>query len=658
MKKNLLIVGFLAFSLSIGAQNVVCHVDANGIFYVGENALVYNGGGVQTNDNGIYDIKGNVMIVGSAADGFKTLQNAGTAPKTTGGNFILRLNTPATYATSTYGQLYIDGLAQTNITGIVDKEFRTKKHGTYQQIALPFKDKLISSLSTEFGKTFSNIRHSQNEVLIYDNRDVIQHNYSISNNTSKNTSYYMIGSKNFDSGTPPAGMVANAPTPNGSVYTVKGIPFANGASEPMNDAGLGTNFGVGGNAVTMYNEKYNTYLQDSWDYLTNTSAPWTVATFGRNIYQFGNPYFTNLDLKHIGVSETGGILNYNDGNNLVPIKGIRFDSGNVVSESNGSTYDTGAQYINFTSANVPTGDLGIVIKPMQVFVVKLEDNAAGTGGKNRTLTFDGLRRFKGTPRAASTDYSVTSLKNGKAAGTVKQLGIIGLDINGQELARTYYVVYPDATSGASSNRTVQTTLGSTNILGTYEEDPINGGYDMNLVNTYWLYINEANEDNFFGKAVPLAMYSNDIKSLKFEVRENTELVDNNVHQLSTGVGFYYKAPNGMISEVAQNQVIPVTGSEYSLYYGKAGTLGTEGSIKPNRTQVVYSKAVDMFIVRFDPNWKKADIVVYDLSGKIVISQKEVSTSKDFELNLSKLNTGYIVTAVSEKGEKISSKIIR
>ena len=47
-----------------------------------------------------------------------------------------------------------------------------------------------------------------------------------------------------------------------------------------------------------------------------------------------------------------------------------------------------------------------------------------------------------------------------------------------------------------------------------------------------------------------------------------------------------------------------------------------------------------------------------MSGKLIISQKDVSADKDFEINLAKLNTAYIVTAVSEKGEKVSSKIIR
>jgi hypothetical protein len=421
----------------------------------------------------------------------------------------------------------------------------------------------------------------------------------------------------------------------------------------------GVIFGTGGNNNNSYNEKYNTYLQDDWE----ATTPW-AGNYGRNIYQFGNPYFTNLDLGFINKIETGTTT---DGNSIASIQGVRYDPGTVVSLPNGSTYSVGAKFINFTdvagnpNASFPVGDVGLIIKPMQTFVIKLRNNnteIVNAGVGDRTLSFDNLRRFKNTRRLEGGDYDVTALRSSGSASTVKQLGIIGLDENGQELARTYYAVYPTATTGHTTQPTVQSTLGSTNILGTYEED-VNGGYDMNYKDSYWLYINEANETDFLGKAIPLALYGNSIKSLKFEVRENAELIPDGESNLSTGIGFYYKSASGAISEIAQNQVIPVMGDEYNLYYGKSNiVLGTGGTVKPSRTKVVYNGAINKFVVRFDPQWKKSDINVYDMTGKLIISQKDVLADKDFEINLSKMNSAYIVTAVSEKGEKISSKIIR
>jgi hypothetical protein len=34
--------------------------------------------------------------------------------------------------------------------------------------------------------------------------------------------------------------------------------------------------------------------------------------------------------------------------------------------------------------------------------------------------------------------------------------------------------------------------------------------------------------------------------------------------------------------------------------------------------VVYNPAISNYIVRFDPSWKKADIEVYDMSGKLYL----------------------------------------
>ena len=271
---------------------------------------------------------------------------------------------------------------------------------------------------------------------------------------------------------------------------------------------------------------------------------------------------------------------------------------------------------------------------------------------------DNAFTFKYNPRVEGVNYSVTAAK-GAAGGTLKQLGIIALNDQGDEMGRTYYVVYPNAKTGHTSERTVQSTLGSQDIIGTYEEDAVNGGYDSTYKNAYWLYINEANENDFKGKAIPLDLYNADIKSLKFEVRENTELIENSVHELSSGIGFFYKGSNGEALQIKQNQIIPVSGLQYSLYYGKpGGALGTEVGVKPSRTRVVYSQAKDDYLVIFDPSWKTADVQVYDMSGKLIISQKNIVTSNNFDIKLSKSNSAYIVTAVSESGDQFSSKIIR
>lgn len=649
MRKNLLTIGLLSLTVSIQAQ-ILFHVDNTAKMYVSKGTLVYNGGGMQIKNSGNIENHGNFMVVGSATDVFKTI-DAANADKTEangGGNFVNKLNEPTAYGTYTnsttpaytYGQLFISGIPQANITGIVDQEFRALKHGTYQQIGLPFYDKTASTLSAELGKTFSTSRYSQNAILYYDNTNVVSRHF-IDLNTklgvaNPGTTYYMLGGLGLDVST--------------ATRTLKGRPLTDiGATVTLQNAGNGVNFGTGGNALNIYGEKYNTYVQDG-NHIASGGTAWD-GSFGKNWYQYANPFLTNLDLTHIAYNE--GVNG--DGVNLTKILGVRIEPSGVSTTTTGGTGSAAYKFLTFSSG-VPTGDVPYtIIRPLGTVAIKLSDNTTAD-----QLNFSNLRRFNYYSRDASTNYSVAASKNTNN-GTVKQLGVIGLDINGNEVARTYYVVYPNGTTGHSINAKTQVTNSSGNLLGTFEEAQ-NGGYDNNYTSVYWLYINEANESTFQGKNIKMVNYDlNRIKSYKFEIRENAGLVASGTHQLSAGIGFYYKAPNGTVLPANQDAVIPVSGAEYDLYYGLPDSvLGTEATTsKPSRTMVIYNPEITNYIVRFDPNWKKADIEVYDMSGKLVISKKSVNTSADFVIELdNSIKNSYVVKIVSDKGETVNTKILK
>jgi hypothetical protein len=662
MRKSLFAIGLLAAVGSVQAQNILLHIDDAANTYVSEGALVYSGGGVQTRGDGTMDIHGNVMVVGAAGDAFKTITTAG-ADKTFGGSVMLRLNNPGSYASSTYGQLYIDGLSQANITGIVSKEFRTDRHGNgnyFQQIAMPFSGKVLGSLSAEFGKNF-NINRSGEPILKFDHFSAVSNHYTnlATGATSDPTGYYMLKStnNNLNTATPPASQPTIAPTPVGSVYTLNGKPYANLASPVvLQNAAASVNFGPGGNNINIHNEKYNTYIDDSFE-ITAGNGAW-VGTFGKNLYQFGNPFLTNLDLSKIGYIESG----VTDGNAITNIWGVEYNPGIIITLPNGATYASNNQVTTYAGTGMPIGDVGLVIKPMQSFKMKLRDNTV------QTLNFNTLRRFANTVRTDGTDYSVIAAKNsGGAKGTtntLKQLGVIALDVTGNEIGRTYYVVSPTLTTGHQNTiaTTVQARAAGGNVLGTFEE-ALTGGYDPNYTSVYSLYINEANEDNFKGKNVKLVNFNSGVKSYKFEIRENTVLINNGAHQLSSGTGFYYKAANGTVQQAKQGDVVPVNGAEYDLYYGEPSNVVLAAAdtkvVAPVRTQVVYNSAIENYIVRFDPNWKKADIEVYDMSGKLVISKKAVDASRDFVIELDgKIKNSYIVKVVSDKGDIVNTKILK
>ena len=659
MKKNLFAIGLLASSFSLNAQ-ILTYVGDGASVYIQEDALVYSGGTVQTVGAGKVDNSGNVMIDNG---GFYT-KNTDGSDKKDGNNFILRLRSTAAPFTP-YGQLFITGAPQSQITGIVDKEYRNSNHGDYQQIAFPFYGKMASSLNTELGKTLSDKRWSQNEVLAYNNKKVRFDNFALSSQfgvTADAFTYYIVGGKSLD--------LAN------STKVIHGVPFSDEDKNTvvkLEDAGAGIDFGSGGNKQNYFREKYNSYVQDAFEIGGKGGTAWT-GTFGKNIYQFGNPFLTNLDLSNIGRAETANVT---DNLNITSLYGIRVDADAASVDYTDNVGSSGGGTTNFVTFNsgVPTGAVDyLIVKPLSVFSIKLNDN-----NKKPTFDFKNLRRFKYVAREESTDYNVTAAKRMGAnmlastkqyasnarvntGSTVKQLGIYALDASGNIIDKTFYVVYNKGITGKPSpdSRSIQVSAGGSNLIGTFEEKPT-GGIDTSLENSYWLYINEANENDFKGKEIPLRLYDDNklVKSLKFEIRENAKLVSDNSSTLTNGESFYFLNQNGSPVAIKQNQVVPVTSADVGLFYGKPLTdvLADNPVInKPSSTAVVLDNSDKTYKILFDKDWVKANVTIYDMSGKLISEGNNVNTENPYIIQLPAKNTVYIITAVSDKGEKFVQKI--
>lgn len=692
MKKSLFTALIVLGNITAKAQ--VLAVGPGARLTVSEGALVYNGGTVQTRDssdpatipNGVIDIRGDFMVVGSTTtpDYFLTLDAAGNPKSVAGDNIILRLNDPANYKDSTYGQLYITGIPQANITGFVTKEYLSDKHGSYQQIGLPFYNKPLTTLSAELNPSgaLTDRRWTTTEVLNWDNRNIVSASVPLAASTTdagsngfglpfttKPNAYYMLGTARWN---PASATTAATVLPSGAtsynVYNVKGMPSADGIVETLKDAGLDIDYGTNGNNRNGYTELYNTYLGDPWAVAKGES--WT-GNFGRNIYQFGNPFLTNLDLSQI-VGADGATIG--DGNDITNLLGIRYNSTGVVFDrvTGGSSTSASTSIVTFANGT-PVGDPVPVIKPMGFFVLKLNDNTGAT------LNFDTLRRFKSTNRAAGTDYSVTAAKmsgsqtagsgrlasgnvvglNAKTGSSfVKQIGLVALDAAGKEIGRTYYAVYPTAESGFSTNNTTEAAASSSHVIGTFEEAK-SGGIDSSLQNSYWLYINVANDKDFKGKAIPAKVYSSEVKSIKIELKEDGKLAAANTSKLSSGESFYVGFGNDAAKSVAHGQTIPLAGNDINIFYGSPtdpATLGTANVNKPSETVVVYDKNTSKYIVLFDRTWKTADVAVYDMSGKLISSAAKVNAETAHTIELPNITAGYVVTAVSESGAKFVQKI--
>ena len=131
MKRSILTLGMLALGFLTKAQTNDLTYVANGADMTIAPELLYSvyNGKITIVGTGKITNSGNVMISGNnPVFGFRTLTTAGL-DKTDGGNFILKMY-DTNLSNLRYGQLYIKSALQTNVTGIVDKEYKYNHHGS------------------------------------------------------------------------------------------------------------------------------------------------------------------------------------------------------------------------------------------------------------------------------------------------------------------------------------------------------------------------------------------------------------------------------------------------------------------------------------------------------------------------------------------------
>lgn len=656
MKKNLLTLSLVGVCAFVNAQ--LTYVGNGALVHVQDKALVYSGGGVKLDGNAKVNTIGDFMVVTSS----QSFEVAPTA------DFRLQYS-----SSSVYGQLYIKGMPQANITGKVNKEYVDVKHGNTgrQQVALPFYNYSITDLQASLPHI--NVANSALTVTgRFNKRSVFKWNNTTAafdqltttltpTVVGKPTDYYILSRRLYD-GTevwnptlvaenPNANLQGYVPSSASDLYSAnsmkkifKGVPVSdlNTSDTEVTLAGaFSGSFGTNGATKNAYNESYNTYVDDPF-----VTTKWS-ADYGKNLYQHGNPYLTNVDLSLVKKGTTAT----DDENAISNLNGISYyTSGIENSFPVGTIYtSTTAVVRTFDSAGNVNGGLAndLVIKPMQEFMIKLTDNTS------QTLKFSKTRRFAQTARPEATPYSVTA-RVSNAPVVTKQLGVVLYDANDTEIGRTFYIVNNEAVSGFSpENARMQATTGSTSIYT--KEEQVSGGADVNA--NYNLFINEANEVDFSGKEIPLVVNNANAAKLKFFLIEGGKLVEDKGN-LSNGKSFYY-SNNGTLTKIKSGDTFSLTNTNftYGLFYEQpAGVLGTSELLKG---QTIVAKKDQGYVVRFNKNWKQADIEVYSSVGQLLHSAKKVSTYDDYKLPLDNVTNGvYIVKIKSNDGEIVTKKVIK
>ena len=658
----------------MGFSQVLTYVGNSALVTIQPQTLVYNGGGLQTAGNAIVNNAGNVMLRGTST-GVSTDSKLIIDPNST-----FRIVSSTTNAATDYGQLYITGVSQTNITGKVSKEYRaeylngnTTTNTGRQQIGLPFYNFTIPELVSVFGAGNLNVTNTANNSA---GRFNVASAFWWNNARARfdqiaysGTAYDAAGNPNASFINPmtyyilPRRTAASTTAfwnPSGETKTFVGTPVSDMTTSNVQlslSGGYTGSFGVNGNGANFFGERYYSYLDDPF---RNKTPNWS-ADYGLNLYQMSNPFLTNLDLKYIAQGETG---NLSDGNNVTNLVGVAYyTTGNVAwAIRTGSTYST-ASMVTLSSGVFQAGDTNAaVIRPLGAFMVKL------SSATPQTINFNGTRRFKYSSRAAGVDNSVTAARNTSSSTEqegepqlidipadkiVKQLAVVMYDSEGDELDRTYYAVSPSAVTGFSSLAKLQGYSPDKKIFT--KEEKYDGGLDANYNDK--LYINEANEIDFKSKQIPLYIdFADEPYQLKFEVYEKGERVADG---LSNGNSFYFKNADGQFVKIVDGDSIAMNGSQQNLglYYEMpaGGTLGTDNATK---AQTIIAKKDSQWVVRFAKDWKNASVEVYSAAGQLLNSKSQISTGTDYTIPLNyQAKSVFVVKAISDKGEVVIKKII-
>ncbi len=644
MKIKLFIAASLVSLGFFGSAQLVYVGNAATVTVLGQT-LMYDGGGFHTVTGATVNNSGNIMVNAVASDIFKT-----------DGTFNLTLSD-----INNYGQLYISGIPQNNITGKVNKAYRSDSNASAdgtasQQIGLPFYHFPVDDLNTAVGGYLNTTVSTLNSAGRWNPSSFFKWNSGkarfdqiVGSGATAYVGgpldYYIIPRRNS------AGTIMWDAAGTTKIFSGQPTSDNNTSGETnysivLSGAYAGS-FGTNGNASNYFQEKYYSYIDDPF----SSKSPNWDADYGKNLYQVANPFLTNIDLKYIGRDESVAI---SDDNYITNLYGVAYYTG-------GLTWDktTGTNYVSKTltkvnSANLQAGDLDLIIKPMGEFMIKL------SSASSATLNFNKTRRFAQTSRLDSSTSSGPTAKTEDdddipADKIVKQIAVVMYDPDDLEIGRTYYAISPTAVTGHQSGFTTIQAYNNGDIIFTKEELP-NGGEDANFNDL--LYINEANETDFKKKKIPLYIdYQAGAYYLKFEVYEKGQRVSN--EGLSSGENFYIETSANSFVKLNDGDVLSSLSGEKSLglYYGKpsSGTLDTNSA---SLSQTIIAKKDSQWVVRFAKNWNSAKVEVYSAAGQLINSKSQISTQSDYSIPLSsQVKSVFIVKAISENGEIVTKKII-
>ncbi len=656
----------IAFGLSNAQETYVSgtakvKVQPNTLFYFGDNLHV------TSTTNSVFENAGNVKVEGDFVNGSPT-----------GANFVNTWDVPSN--NTSYGQIIIN---ENSTAGRLTMEKGTIDPSVFNwgQFAIPFHfadvDEAVDFL---FGTVYSTSGNRyQKSMMVWDNLQKPEFDHFNAGDpltATSPTAYYILNLE-YNSGNIKPVMETNAK------LAYRGVP----SNEAFSNIPMNTNMyyfgGVGWNnwkgKKNTYNEKYQTYIDDKVRMVSDD------AGYGRNYFQFGNPYTSNIDLAYIGSPATPG---YDDGNDIDGLLAVARVA-DLDYTAQGGSASSGMIVATYNEAtNVWGGDASaLLVKPFEPFIVVLNTAATNTG--NRVINFsDKLKTFSMTPN--SMGGGVVTPKNGDFEGgnieaSVDGLGFstpssaiprfyqVGLSLHHSNGAPTGNKVYVIVTNSGVANGTSNPLESEYSDFGSrtgfylaqenQDGSPVfNSTRKMHINTVNMAYVSKPIPMFFNRKAGDLEGYY--IKADLFYKNIFTQITEEENNFIDGNSFFFYDKREDVLMPITTDFNYYVDVSEKALdnrytVYWNGGPVFNKGEMEETLiagSTVIY-KDQQTHKIRFNDQWDSADVKVYDMSGRNIMSFQNIDTQSDFELKLP--GTGiYVVKAESNTGEVYTQKIIK
>ncbi len=439
-------------------------------------------------------------------------------------------------------------------------------------------------------------------------------------------------------------------------------------------------------SVNYYNEVYKSYIDEYFEDQPAVIAGGNMA-WGKNQYQYGNPYTSNIDLGYIGFDEEAAGAFYDENGNGVLDAGEELNDNNVIAGLIGVYQHVGGNEVNPVYGQEPniysvdravavngvftSGDrTALIVKPMDAFVVKTDGSAMNSMNFN-----DGLKTFAYRSKAedladGSGEVAYKSFNNSTFGTDYYQLRM-SLSDNSSFINRGYVIAQSELVNGvggiAESNHVDEL------VQGLYTRQELAEGEGVDPLQEKQLYINQINTD-YMG--VPIPIYMSNLEEganyhLDFDLCLGiNDLLESQLSYENTAAKYYFHdIYNDVYFEIFNNSSYDFVklagdgsaeGNRFELFFGAMSEdLGLEDIESAVETTQLYSSDKEHYI-KFDKEWNKANISVYTAVGQIVFMKEDVSTENDFLLPLNEANTTTYIVKIEnpETGEAVSKKVIK